>query len=116
MGDANMAKDLEVILASVTALATFLAWFVKVTIRSALSDFKDGITKEFGERFLSLETAKERLDNMQKDINYLRDKSNAIEEYTHKNNHEVRNKIQNLELKFGVVSAKLNINLPDLID
>lgn len=94
-----MEGNMGWVISAIVAMGTFLAWFTNVTIKTQLSDFKDAIRKEFGERFLDAGSTTQNLDRMKRDIENLDKMINKVEDYTHKSYHELRNDIQALKLK-----------------
>lgn len=82
------------LVAAIGVMGAFFSWFVRSTIKNELSDFRQSLTKEFGERFLDTNLATARMEPMQRDILALRDRLNQVEEYTHKRYHDLSGDIQ----------------------
>jgi hypothetical protein len=101
-----MDQNMGWIIAAIGLMGTFLGWYTKVTISTALGEFKDGLRKEFGERFLDATLAAAKLEPMQRDIAQLHERINSVEDYAHTRTHDLANKIQECELRFGLTREK----------
>lgn len=82
------------VIAAIGLMGGFLGWYTKITISSALSEFKDGLRKEFGDRFMDATLAAAKLAPMDRDIADVRQKVLQVEDYAHKRYHDLSNEIQ----------------------
>jgi len=82
------------IIGAIGLMGGFLAWYQKITIAAALSDFKDSLREEFGKRFLDATLAAAKLDPMTKEIAELRAKIVLVEDYAHTRYHDLSNDVQ----------------------
>lgn len=87
------------IIAAIGLMGGMLGWYTRIVISSALSEFKEGLRKEFGDRFLDATLAAAKLAPMERDIADVRAKLIVVEDYAHKTRHDLANEVQELMLK-----------------
>ena len=87
------------IIAAIGLMGGLLGWYTKITIGSALSEFREGIRDEFGKRFMDAALAAAKLEPIEREISHLKEWIKSVDEYTHRRSHEVANDIQKLRLE-----------------
>jgi hypothetical protein len=103
------------VLAAMTFLGTLLSYWLKLSLKAELSDFREELTKNFKTQFQDSTLAEVRRETITKDLQVVHEdlaklhtRINEVGDYAHRNNHEVRNKIQIMELTLGEMRAQQN--------
>ena len=89
------------IIAAIGLMGGLLGWYTKITIGTALSEFRELIRDEFGKRFMDATLATAKLDPLQKELDGLAEWIKSVDEYAHRRCHELSNEIQEIKLRIG---------------
>lgn len=109
---ANWFTLAGVVLGAMTFIGGCMSWWLRLTLKAELASFRKELTKDFTDQFQDGKLAEARRESLIKDLQNVRDelarlhvRINDVEDYAHKNNHDVRNKVQVIELKCGELAA-----------
>lgn len=106
MDNANNWAMLGVGAAWLGLLTKWLSWTVNTNMRMLLSDFKEKLTAEFGDRFQDSKLAAARMEPLLKEMTDLRAKINAVEDYAHRWRHAHAGPLQRCILTLKIESSK----------
>jgi len=101
-----MESNLGWIIAAIGLMGTALGWYTHITIKSAFSDFREDIRKEFGVQFMDSKLASEKLTNMTRDIEFVKGRVDEIEDYAHERVHSLTGEVQECKLKLGLINHR----------
>jgi hypothetical protein len=90
------------IISAIVAMSGFLAWFTRVTIANALSDWGDKFRREFKDQFADAGQAKIRMDTLQGDIDRISKRVDKVEDYAHERTHQLSNEVHQMQINLGL--------------
>jgi len=89
------------IIAVIIGAATYLSWFVSITVDKAINGLKDALREEFDKKYLGSQIAGEVIKTITSDVRDLHERINTVEKYAHDGHHDVQNKLQSHELRLA---------------